>query len=216
MPRKAKSKFYKYARHTGNAIQVATKALSTAYAIKKLLNVERKYLSVYNTSTPATTPTIIFLTGSAQGDTQNSRQGNSIKMSSISMKLQFLLNASATTTFIRVILFKDKASNGVVPTHQELLESTDSQPWYIANYNPDNCPTRFKVVSDSTHILEANGNTGKQYSKYFKVNTHVKYDGTGSTQAEATTGHYYLLVVSDEVTNVPTIRNNLTLRYIDN
>ena len=82
-----------YAR-AHSALSAASKALTVAYGVKKLINVERKAHTLNITTSPATAGSVIGLSQIAQGDTFGERNGNSILVKSIQLRGHFTTTGS--------------------------------------------------------------------------------------------------------------------------
>lgn len=211
--------FSKFARGANTALGVASKALFMAKTIKALINVEKKFVNVTATSFSITnTPYIGWLCPIAQGSDENQRNGNSIKAVSNSQKYIIQLNTAATTgCTVRVILFMDKVSAGTTPSATDLLDwSLTGVPATIAHYNRDNAGSRFMVLSDKRYNMEKGSKDHITSSIYNKLNHHVKFDASTAVPASATTGHLYVLIVSDQTTLPPTMEYSNYFNYIDN
>ena len=85
--RRKKKGFNYYAGKTQSAIKVASTALATARAVKDLLNVEKKYHDVQATNQSLAYDAVssTLLNAVAQGDTDQTRDGNSLKILNLSM-----------------------------------------------------------------------------------------------------------------------------------
>lgn len=202
-----------------NPMQTAAKALSMAKYLATLINVEHKFKDFnYPSSGISSTPTISFISGTAQGDSQyGSRNGDSVKLSSMSLRGMVSMNGATTAKQIRVIVINDLSSNGVVPNYYEVLDNSVFSNVY-ARYNPDFAGSRFKILYDRKFCLDATKQS-QQFNFYKKLGHHLKYKGSGAEQANASTGHLYVLCVSDDTPNVgddPKIEFNTCIRYVDN
>lgn len=198
----------RYPKYTtaGSAMFLAKKALS-------LINVEKKYVDNNNTGfSIGTTPTITPLSLIAEGITEGTRTGNSVKLYSHFTRFSVQINASATATRVRMITFIDKVSAGSAPSVTQLLTAST----VLSALNKDYCGSRFKILSDRMICLSQAGRQ-EAYTKVFnKLGTHATFIGSGATQADLGTGHVYLLFISDEATNTPTGSLYSRISYIDN
>lgn len=203
----------------GQGISLASRAFKLAKFVASIVNVEYKHLdsTVYTGSSIPTTGAISLLTGITQGDTSSTRNGNSVKGKSISLKFESTCGTAITTQ--RFILFLDKNSNGVIPTATELLVSDH----YLSPYNDDNMGSRFIVLDDKRIAMGFNdttnhysaGATTKDFSFFHKLNGHIKFDGTTAAIADCVSGHLYLYAVaSGNNTSFTSCRSRLL--YIDN
>lgn len=207
--------------------RTAQKALSMVRYVKSLINVEKKQVDTSITAPGTAIPVAgaanaILLTGVAQGDTDDTRNGNKIKLSALSIKANFFRLAVAGSTAnptVRMIVFNDKNSNGVAPAIADLLDATS----IIGRYNPDNAGSRFKILHDKRYSfgwLNSTTNTGAGLmsandSIYKKCGWHVKFDGTTAAQADCVSGHLYVFLFCDTAS---VMEGSVTARveYIDN
>lgn len=194
----------------------AKKALRVANFVRGMVNVEKKFIDkIDQAPSLSNTAAIDLLSNVGQGDTDQLRNGNSIRAKSIYIKLALSNNASQTSNVMcRMILFIDMQNNGSVPTSTELLESANSV------YSPINSNNggRFRVLRDKVCVLTPQSDDkGKCYFEwYIPLSMHLHYIGTGSTQADVSRNSIYLYYVADVATNVPVLVYSSRIRFIDN
>lgn len=181
-----------------------------ARELKSIVNVERKYIDIAPSGTSTTTGTMWFLSGIAQGLTETSRNGDKVKLQSISFKL--LSSYAGSGCILRTILFIDKASSGVVPSASDLLQNVTA----LGHYNVDYCPSRFQILMDKRKVLNAVNMPFIQESLYKKVLHHLTFKGTSAAQADAATGHMYLFVITDAPATPPVYASEIRITYVDN
>lgn len=203
------------------ALSMAQKAFSMAKFLSSVINVEHKFKdTVFTRTSIYSTPSVSFITGTSQGDTQyGSRNGDSIKLTSVNLRGMVVVpsGTSQTPRIVRIMLINDKVSDGAVPALTDVLDNTTLSNVY-ARYNPDNAGARFKVLYDKRIVVSATTNAVK-FGCYRKLRHHLKYTGSSANQSDASTGHLYVLVVSDDNaagTDDPSIEWNSCIRYIDN
>lgn len=193
------------------------KALSMAKAagagvsyLMGLVNSEMYKFDFAQTDTPANTGLITHITGMAQGDTDSSRSGNSIYVRGLLLRYTSTINASATNTFVRVMVVRDNQQVGDnVPTVANVLDS-------LTVISPLNNETvgRFSVIYDKVHTLQVANNTAGYVKQYFKMNSHVRYNGAGASDIQK--NGLYVLTLSSEATNTPSVAWQTRLFYRDN
>lgn len=192
--------------------KMATYAWKGVKSIRSLINVERKYHDVSASTTPNSSGTIINLSNIAQGNDYNNRDGNSILLQSHLMRFDMGNNASALQTFIRCIIFSDNDQRGADPAVTDVLESagTNSPLNHFVN-------KRFTIYRDFKVNLETNNQTAcKKLFYRFPTPTHCKYQSTAGADASNYEGAMYMLLISDQGTNTPTINWHSRLRFTDN
>ncbi len=213
MPRYSKRKSTSYSGYdkASRALSMAAKALAVAKLTKSLLNVERKESSFASSVAPNTTGSILMLNGTAQGLDKDDRVGNSVRWTSILTRVRVEIHASATASQARVIFIWDKQSNGALPAVTDVLQAANT----LSSLNTD-FGKRFRVLSDQMYNVSITGNQ-LQYKKVFrKLSLRTEFGTTAGTIAAINSGTIFLLVISDEATNAPTVFHNTKLRYIDN
>lgn len=190
----------------------AGQALKIAMATRALVNVEYKLHDVGVALTPSSSGLVSAISLLPQGDTTLTRDGNSVKMTSCQIRIRATQHSSAADTMVRVILFSDSQQQGVVPTVASVLAGADPDGFP----NIIDFPSRFQIVKEWNIQLSNTGMASANRQSYFKMNHHLKFEGSGSTQAEQRKGNLYLLSISTEATNTPTVQLDARLRYIDN
>lgn len=181
--------------------------------LKSVINVEKKYSDLNATIAPSTTPTLVLLNGLQLGDTSTTREGQTIKMFSVQLKLVGTINSAATTTNVRVIIFRDKQPNGAAPTAANIL----------ANSTGINSPLnitygrRFLVYCDKQRTLSINGTEGMKMWIYKRLKFHTQYTtGNVGDITDISTNSLYALIMSDQATNTPSVAYYFRIRWIDN
>lgn len=198
-----------WGRHVKTGLSVAstaTRALALGLSLKKMLNVEHKFIDVF-TPTPglATAGLVNPLSLSVQGDTETTRNGDKIKAAFLSIKMLLIpAGAASNNQAVRIIVFKDKVSNGALPTAASLLQDTSASiNQAMSHYNPDNCPSRYHIYFDKFCDAPAQA-TGQADPQIFHVNIplshHITYKGNAGTIADANTGHLYLYAQVNDIT----------------
>lgn len=182
--------------------------------LKRLVNVEiKKYDANVAAASVPSTGTVYPLHEIAQGDTDQQRNGLSIKPLTILIKYTCLNNATAVTTNTRVLLVKDLQQ--VADTNPAVGDILDGSvaPLYQAPLNNASVG-RFKILKDFNIILDnarSNRKDGKIFAKLFG---HIRYNGVNATDIQK--NGYYLVLVSDQPTNAPLFLFNERLSYADN
>lgn len=216
MPYKRRYKRRNYApKYSGSkidrALNVGMKALVLAKGVKSIVNAEKKsYDSPFSGTAVSSTASVQRLTDIAQGDDYNGREGRSILLKSIEANLVCQIHGSATNTSMRLVIFKDKHNQGTAPTAADIGITTF---YGLRDSNPT-AQKRFTVLKDQQIRLQQ-GQVDRFPFQYFrKLNHHVIFDGTAST--DDTQGSLWLLLVSNEPTNTPNISGDVRVRYYDN
>lgn len=196
--------------------RVAPYALVAYKGAVSLVNAEVKHADVTGTSTVSTTPVLTFLSGIAQGDTNTSRDGNSVKCVGLSGDVTLIMNASATVTRVRTLIFVDTRSQGVVPTATDVVD-TGAMTGLI---NIDTEPNRFVILMDRLDRMVLAAESRLLHFRYdlnnAMRNVHLTFSGSGATIASAKGPVVYILQYSSEATNTPTYAVDSRLFFLDN
>lgn len=199
----------RYPKRSNGYASMAYKGLRLATRLARLVNVEKKMYEIQNTLTPATTGTVVALANPAQGDTDITRDGDSIKPLNLHIKLLARFNSSATRSGLRVTIVRTKYERAVQPTLLTVFGS--STPALVANKDWDN---RFdtKILYDRVFRLDAE-HEQFMVDKMIRLDGHIQFDG-GST--DTNNGGIFMLVYSDEATNYPSLLYQTRMIFVDN
>lgn len=215
-PRRFRRTFQSRRRRTAwynrrySAKDLAKQALRQAWRLRGLVNSEMCKLDngASASVTNSNAQSLIPLAGLERGDGDDQRTGNSIFARALNGNLFFEKNTSATFTYIRMMLVIDtqEVADGV-PSVAAVLQSD-----YASHLNTSSVG-RFKVLRSKVITLNSNAP-----SRNLKINIpmrhHIRYNGSATTDTQK--GQIYLLLLSSEATNTPTVRYNLRLSYHDN
>ncbi len=215
--KKIKRKRPTYLRCGQMVLTDAQKALSIARSVKSLLNVEYKQKSNAAQSLAITdTASAVQLVALSQGDTAITRDGSQVKFTSLRFSYFIKIHASALNTMVRVMIVHDKQTNQAQATATDVLQDSTPVDAIVSPYNIDNV-SRFRILYDKVHGLSSVGSTScVQRTIHKKLNLKVRYDGNAGNVTDLTQDSIFLILVSDEATNDPTISHQLRLRYLDN
>lgn len=217
MPKKSFRKYKKKSAKGYGYLDKAQKALSVALSVKKLLNVEYKFLDNNFSGLPTyDIPFFQLLNGVATGDNAISRDGSSIKLINLQMKLR-IVNSGTNVTQTRIMLVLDRQPNKAQFTLSDLTNVTSSTGDVLALRNLD-YNKRFHIFYDKVHLTDGI-KQNQQYVEYFKpLEIKPRYEGTGSTIANITTNAIYFVAISNEAVaaNPPSITVSTRMRFIDN
>lgn len=153
-----------------------------------------------------------------QGDTDSSRDGNIIHITSFTARLITSCNVGA---FIRFILVKDRQSNNGAPSVSGAGSGVLDNANFTSNYNANTVVghggSRFVVLYDKTLPLNPKtttlGNlTYHQVNLGKKVAGPVVYSASGGTLADITSGSLNWIVITDSVSPSYAITNKIEFR----
>jgi len=196
-------------------LSTAAKALMVANSVKKLVNVEYKSHKATINSSPDTSAGIGSITGIAQGDDFNSRDGRKIRLKSLRLKGSLAINASATASSVRVLVFRDNNGSTTVPTVTDIFPSAAS---FTNNLNRNDDPqsnSRFTVLYDRYfNMTKDNNNRITVPDRYIPLDMHVYFTGTGT--GDEGKGNLFIITGSNEATNKPVLQLDIIIKFIDN
>lgn len=200
--------------------KTAQKAWSVAKTAISLLNVEHKVSDTQlgTIAIPNGTPVTVIPNYIAIGDTQTTRDGNEIKLESIQAKFSLFWNvtmpSSQSGQLVRMIIFKDMQyiPGAALATAADLLEYPLEvhSPLNIISGNAGN---RFVVLKDSLYTLSSQRPI-INIDKFIKISDHFHY--VGPNAADFASPVYFVMFLSDQGTNVPTVNGLLRCRFLDN
>lgn len=205
-----------YRKSGSSALSMARMALKGVGFLKSVLNPERKFVDVDGgggSFAVSNTGFITYLSGIAQGDGVNNRDGNSVKTSDMLFRFAFTLDPAATTPCrIRMILFIDTDNLGTAPAVTDVLQTVSA---LSALERTTQSGGRFRILADRIMSLTLikSSITGKIYKK---LGHHLKYGGTTSAGADAREGAVFALFISDQAANDPSVSYNSRIKYYDN
>lgn len=190
---------------------MAYKAFRGFQYIKGLVNSETFFIVNSASSTPDTSGSVIHLSPVSIGDGQSARTGNSILAKNLFGRIVFNQNVTAVTTRIRFLILRDTQQIGdTSPAVTDVLNSAD----VLSPLNATLYPGRFNILYDQLILLDDTLRQTCSRKIYIKLNNHIKYNG--SATSDIAKNGLYMLMISTQGTNTPTVDYNLKLSYHDN
>lgn len=181
---------------------------------------ELKHIDTYQAGVSIPTAGVLqLLNGVIEGDSSVTREGNDITLTSVQFRLQFSTNAAdLSSMLVRMIVFYDQQANGAAPTVATLLDTSVITPIYLAPYN-HNYQKRYRIVYDKLitatpqtvnttvgGVTTLNNPIERVIKKKRKLGRVVKYnDNNTATITSIVTNSLYVLYLSDNNTNQPTV-----------
>lgn len=195
------------------ALKKASQAYTLAKATKALLNVEVKYHDTdWTVSNQTTTATLTQLTNINQGDGGTSRDGIQAKLKSLNFRWHTVVNASATNTEVRTIVFQWNGTTA--PVVGDILSQSTST---VSMLQMTGAPgRRFRILYDRMYQVNADGNDSKSGKGFRRFPKGIKCRWSSATGTDIEWGHIYVLTLSSEATNGPKITGYARVRFIDN
>ena len=193
--------------------QNAHRALVLAKHLKTLVNVEKKVVDITESGSTFSSSTahVGNLNICAQGDTDLTRDGAQMKMIRTAIRGELLMNGSASGTIARIIICIKKDTSGSAPSNfGSLLTSNSTRAFYDRNriYN-------FKILFDKTYSLSSDKpNVAFRFAK--KLQNVVRFDDVNADVASIARNGLFILALSDQATNTPTIKYHNRVTFVDN
>lgn len=192
------------------AAEMAGKALSGVNKLRKLVNVEMKKHDRYDTHTVTTNPEEFGLCYLPEGSGENQRNGTSIKLQSLYMRAKLTIHPSATYSLCRLVLVQDKQQISDTTSPWEACFSTND---ILSPTNRELNQGRFTILYDEVIRLDTS-KLNFFVKKYIPIGNHVKYNGAAGSDIQK--NGLYLMCISDEVTNGPSLTHYTRITYTDN
>lgn len=211
-------------RYGGNALTIAHQAYNMARVVASIVNSEKKYHDVSFTINPDVTTQLQSLTQIPQGNTDITRNGDSVAIKSLTFKCQYFSDPAVTAEAVRIMLIRDyDNANGTAPTGAQILESATN----IISFRNKDFPKRFKVLMDK--VITTNTNIKTRFiDKYKKFNMMKDKKGnptvsqkvtfTGLNATDIARGHLYIVVLGNTATGATASQLNFNsrIRFYDN
>lgn len=158
---------------------------------------------------------VIPLTQIAQGVQSLQRIGLKIKPVSLQYKLETLIDLSADTTVIRMIIFKDKQNNGTYPTVYDVLDNVTPT---VMSWKEHDTKPRFHIYRDELIVMNNLTKPIEIIKGFIKFSnsTIIDYKGTSAAQTSNSKNAIFCLLITDIITtNLPYVHLETRLRYYD-
>ncbi len=204
-------RIYKYKANKG---RVPIKKLARDVAkLKRMVSVEYKFHDTASSGSMAN-PTAalagLLLTDIDVGDTNVTRDGNSVGAQSFQIKCQYQINSTAEDCMVRVMVVQSTFGEAIVPILSDINQIGTS----LRSFRNVNQTRGYRVIVDRTVALNETGKSIGQISKYVKLRHKLKWNSvTGSS------GHVYgqlwFWIFSDATTNQPTFDMQCRFRFTD-
>lgn len=195
----------------GSALYLAKKAYRGINYLKGLVNSEKYHLDTsISGQTINTAGVVSHLTAIAQGDNDPGRTGNSIFVRGLSYSFSLNMNASATNTWVRFVILIDTQQVGdTSPGITTVFESVN-----VGALMNHLTLGRFKIIRDKVYVFNSSNLTSIQKKGYISMRHHVRFNGTADTDIQK--GGIYLMLVSNEGTNLPVLTGMFRIMFHDN
>lgn len=205
----AKKKNYKRSRRPTryqNYAAGASQLWSDVKKLKNLINVEEKHVDYISGSTPGYNGSLTTLNSIPQGDTDGTRDGDSLKMQKLKLKMNVSNTRLACARIMVIFDPQNKCTNvDDILTQVGTIYAPISQKNYDKRFN---C----KVLYDK-RITIGPYNQNKCFEKHLRIMKHTQYEAGGTV---INSGALKLLLIGDAVANFTTFRIYSRLTFTDN
>lgn len=212
-PYRGRRRFKRRTYRKRDNFDLARSAWKGVMQIKRMINVEYKHHVVDDTGTAVTNSGTNFddLCVIPLGDSEGSRDGVSIKPINFVFRYMLTQHASATNTLVRLVFLRMKVENDTAPTFADIFPATPL-------LKPKIQDKRFnsKILYDKYFTLCDTGQAIKAGTITLKMFGHINYDASDTTGDDKEAGGLYLLAISSEATNTPTLAYHSRLTFTDN
>ncbi len=191
-----------------------TKALALAMATRKLINTEYKSFQVDTPAVADSVPTLTNLTAIAQGDDFLNRDGNKIRIKALQMQGVIAIHASATTSSVRLLIFRDNNGSTTAPVIGDLFTDGNAFTGNNIKLGDPQMNSRFSILYDRFYNLDQESNPRRTVKFYRRLDHHAYFTGTAATDEGK--GSLWLIIGSNEGTNNPALDINTMVKFIDN
>lgn len=188
---------------------VAVKALAKANYIARICKPQiKRNDTAFAINTITNAGRIELMPQCPEGVSNNHRIGNNIRLVELQVRCQLFRNTSATTSFIRLLVIRDKQQ--VADSKMGIADILS----VVQTTSPYNSATkgRFSIVRDKVVDLDAN-HPGHSFSWKIKLNITQRYNGALSTDIQK--NGFYFGMLSNQGTFFPTIEWIARMLYHD-
>lgn len=200
-----------------NALTIASKAFKMATALKGIINSELKYLDTETTPTPVDwNGIVIALSAIDQGDTAQTRDGNSVLAKYLNIKGIIKNTSSTVGSTVKFAIVSRKESQGAMPAVSDLYVNLGNANSPYSRTNFVQSPNDFKILMQKIVVLDNINKPSYLLDINIPLNFHLKFrDIMG---ADTSQNPIYMIVISDTDTTAspPEIQFWNTLRFYDN
>jgi len=202
-------------RYAGDAYDLASRTWKGLNEIRKFINIEEKYSDVNTSVAPDQNGTVTCLSQLAQGTTMNTRIGNSVRVQHLVVRGRVAVSSAVTTfSVVRVAIIRDMEGQGTAPACSDVFEtvggsSAPRQPFDWLNRK------RFALLYDSLLTVAPASGCAREFVYNVELAKHVLYRGTTAASASDGEGSIYIVALSDEATNTPTVAFTSRITFTD-
>ncbi len=169
---------------------------SRVSGLEKDMRPEIKLVRTEMAVTVVDTGNIIHLTPVAQGITVNERIGNTVRLSSLYIKGEVLMNTAAQSSTFKLLVVRDRNSSGNPPAVADILDLAASAALRPYSGNSIGNRKRFDFMYSSLTTLNNTGANTLPIKIYLNKKKSVNYTGPGDDDEGY--GQIYLCLISGQ------------------
>lgn len=201
--------YNKYYPTAVEAYKLGAKAL-------EMLNAEKKYFDITETSATVGSPGGTYLITSllssiTQGDGPTNRDGSQIRLKSLNTQVVLTFNSSSTQSaqVVRWVLFRDsRVQVGGTPSYSDLYDSNNIGNTFL---NIEDQFKRFRIIRSGLVTLSS-AEPVTQVDAYIPCSLPVRYN----TSNQVISNNVWLMIASTDGTNPPACNYRYRVRFYDN
>ncbi len=202
-------------RRGGGRRKKSTRQLALL-ALRRAGRARLKFTNALTSVTFNNTWNQLLLNGIALGDADTQRDGDSIRMETLMIRVKTSTNAAvdASTTCRYVVVYDRQANGSILDTNKMFI--TDNS---IISPRDPALDRRYKVLWDRTFTVNeytANATTSndRYFSKMIRLRSmRAQYEFDGAAETALSSGSLWFLFLSDRSTNVPFLEVSTMLRW---
>lgn len=193
-----------------SAFDLGVKALKGVKAIRRLINVEKKYCDTTSSTAMSTTPVVVSLNQLATGDGPEQRDGNSIKPQYLVVKTASFPSTSAGQTEARFVIVRDTQQIAdTTPAVTDVFDSAD-----IASLRNEANKGRFQILFDRQWITTSTQSRPMLINTNVRLTGHIRFNGSAGTDIQK--GGLYVMYWSNQATNTASMDMKCRMFFTDN
>jgi len=202
-----------------DAWSLGKRAFKGVNALRKLINIEFKRFDTTDTGRAMSQAgAVLQMSQIPQGLDRHNRVGDSIRTQYLKFSGQIFISGSAIRSIARVMIVRDKENLGSAPAGSDILTTAGTSNATSCGYNYFNTSIgstggRFTVLYDEAVALSVTGDQSAYLHFQTPLSQHIRYSGSGATATRE--GSLWVVLLTNESTNVPTIDWDAQLQFTD-
>lgn len=177
---------------------------------------EVKYRDIDSRPSVGTTGIAQNISQVAEGTGENERIGRDIKAVYLSIRGQVVLHPSASNTTMRVCIVRDYSNNPGTVALVDVLNTAGASSALQYPFAPPNSDNkkRFKILASQIVAPNDSASLAIPIKFFIKLRGDIAFDGPLAT--DYASGQLYIVAVSNDAVNTPTLGYSSRLAYRDN